>query len=422
MSSIVAQNLSLAICIPTYNRAETLRATLADLAQHQDLFEEVVICDNASPDHTQAVVEEMRGLFPKLTYIRHDMNIGSFRNYNAALSQTRCRYQYMLCDDDRLFPDGIRSAVQHLDAHPDAVAAYGAYTWLDDQGVTTTVPPVKEPACYQPADRIKLVQEHYLLWLPIVRSEVFQRHCFYRGDTFGDWRLIDQLLCIGAIWVLPTSFYLHNPTPGRLETTATQAWYQEFQRIDWELYLSRLSIPPEGAAGIAQFISGRLDTALGNAQNWAGTLGLYQVERNFFLRRRAYGQRSVEAEQAWEERGLIAGALERAIEQLLVTGVTRVLVESGPMNLAALMDRVAAALPSVTVEVLDHAALLRQPAGPGDAILAEDWSLFDAREASGGKDDDVYRLAWADLVDALRLTEDAGLRILKGPDGTEHLL
>jgi hypothetical protein len=413
---------SLAICIPTYNRAETLRATLVDLAQNLDLFEELVICDNASPDHTQAVVEEMRSHFPSLIYIRHDKNVGSFRNYNAVMSQSRCKYQYMLCDDDRVLPDGIRYAIEYLETHPDAVAAFGAYTWLDDQGDRSTVPPVKEPMCYRSADRIRMVQEHYLLWLPIVRSEVFQRHCFYRDDTFGDWRLIDQLLSIGSVWVLPISFYLHNPTPGRLETTATQAWYQEFQRVDWELYLSRLSIPPEGAAGIAQFVSGRLDTALGNAQNWAGRLGLLQVERDFFLRRRAYGQRSVEAERAWEERGLVMAALERTIEQLLVTGATRAFLERGRMNLPALKPRLEARLPSVTIEVATYDTLRQQRVQPGDAIVAEDWGIFDEREQAGIPDDDLYRLAWKDLIDALRLTEDTSPRILYGPDGTEHLL
>jgi hypothetical protein len=234
--------------------------------------------------------------------------------------------------------------------------------------------------------------------------------------------LIDQLLCAGSIWILPVPFYRHMPTEGRAETNATQGWYQEYQRADWEFYLARLSTEPENAGAIAGFVTGRLDAALGNAQNWAGALGLSQVERNFFLRRRAYGKRSIDAERLWQERGLMAAALERATEQLCVTGVTRVFLEDGPMNLAALKRRMAARLPSVTIEILDPDALRYQCVRPGNAILAESWSLFDARDAAGMTDEDVYRLAWGDLIDTLRLTEDAGPHILKGPDGTTHLL
>ncbi len=412
----------LAICIPTYNRAEILRETLAHLAENHDLFEEVVICDNASPDHTQAVVEEMRGEFGRLLYIRHSTNIGGPRNYNAALSQSRCQYQYLLSDDDRLAPDGVLAAVRRLNDDPDAVAVYGGYEAMDEAGAASVNPHVTEPTRYTSADRFLMLQRHLLLWHPIMRTEAFQRYCFYDDRSWGYWRLIDQLLTVGSIWVLPDHFYRHLPTPGRLESSAVQAWFQEFHRSDWELYLSRLAVGPEHVPLVAQLVTARLDSIMGNAQNWARALDLPLTERNFILRRRAYGNRAPDAEREWEGRALIAAGLARAAEQLMVTGAKRVFVERGAMNLSILIGRLEAALPGVAFQGADRATLIQQPAETMDALIAEDWTLFEGRVRAGEVDRQVCRISWADMVASVRLSEDRGSRILHGPDGTSHLV
>jgi glycosyltransferase involved in cell wall biosynthesis len=412
----------LAICIPTYNRAEILRATLAHLAENHDLFEEIVICDNASPDHTPAVAEEMRGSFSQFRYIRHSTNIGGPRNYNAALSQSRCQYQYLLSDDDRLVPAGVRAALRQLNDHPEAVAVYGGYEAMDDAGSVLLNPHVTEPVCYTSADRFLMAQRHLLLWHPIMRTEAYQRYCFYDDQTWGYWRLIDQLLAVGSIWVLPEHFYCHIPTPGRLESAAVQPWFQEFHRSDWELYLSRLAVTPEHGPLIAQLVTARLDSVMGNAQTWAKKLGLPLVERNFILRRRAYGNRVPETEQEWERRALMAAALARAVEQLTATGSARVFIQSGAMTLPTLISSFETALPSVAFHSASREEMVDHAAEPHDGLIAEDWSVFDDRRSAGVTDEGICRLSWADILATLRLTDDKGVRMLRGPDGTTHML
>jgi hypothetical protein len=417
-----AVSTGLAICIPTYNRAVILRDTLAHLAENHDLFEEVVICDNASPDHTQAVVEEMRGAFRRLIYRRHSTNIGGPRNDHAALSQSRCHYQYLLSDSDRLMPDGVRAALRHLNDDPQAVAVYGGHDAMDEAGAATITPPLTEPVRYTSADRFVMLERHLLLKHPIMRTEVFQRHCFYDDQSWGYWRLIDQLLTVGSIWVLPDHFCRPMPTPGRLEAVAVQAWFQEFHRSDWELYLSRLVVGPEHNPSIVQLVNARMDRVMGHAQNRARTLNLPLVERNFILRRRAYGNRQAETEREWEGRALIAAGLARAAEQLMATGAKHVFIERGPMNLSVLIGWLEAALPGVAFQGADRETLIQQPADTMDGLIAENWMLFEGRARSGEVDSQVCRMSWMDIVASVRLSEDSGPRILRGPDGTTHLL
>lgn len=412
----------LAICIPTYNRAEILRATLSHLAENRDLFAEVVICDNASPDHTAEVVREMSGRLKQIRYIRHETNIGAFRNYNACLSQSHYRYQYLLSDDDRILPDAIRIGLRHLEADPEAVAVFGAYEDLNEAGSATSIKEVAEPVRYTSDDRLTMALKHFLLWHPIMRTDVFQRHCFYDDQTFGYWRLVDQLIANGPIWVLPDHFYRHLPTADRLETAGIEPWYLDYHRADWELFLSKLAPAPETSAVAVQLVNERMDTVLLNAQIWARKLEKPLVERDFILRRAAYGQRSPAIMLDWEMRSLMAATLERAVEQLVVTGAKRVFIESGGMNLPALRQRLEGALPSVMFQELAGDDLTGQETGTGDGIIAENWDVFDGRRAGRHQEQGVCRLSWMDLMATLRLTTDPGVRILRGPDGTTHLL
>ena len=63
--------IKVTVAIPTYNRADFLRQTLAGLAAQQfprDHFE-IVVIDNNSTDHTRAVVAEFAGTRPAPRYV-----------------------------------------------------------------------------------------------------------------------------------------------------------------------------------------------------------------------------------------------------------------------------------------------------------------------------------------------------------------
>lgn len=65
-------HIKVTVAIPTYNRADYLRQTLAGLAAQQFPREnfEVIVIDNNSRDHTKAVVEEFKDASPAPRYIR----------------------------------------------------------------------------------------------------------------------------------------------------------------------------------------------------------------------------------------------------------------------------------------------------------------------------------------------------------------
>jgi glycosyltransferase involved in cell wall biosynthesis len=98
------------IGVSTYNRAastlpESLHSALAQTYPRV----EVVVCDNASVDETEAFVTGLRD--DRLRYHRHPENIGANANFNACLRLARGRYFLLLHDDDVLDPTFVERAV-----------------------------------------------------------------------------------------------------------------------------------------------------------------------------------------------------------------------------------------------------------------------------------------------------------------------
>jgi hypothetical protein len=67
------------------------------------------VADNASTDDTQSLVAELGG--DRVTYVKHEVNLGSQGNYNSLVEKAAGEYFLMLHDDDRIDPDFVASCV-----------------------------------------------------------------------------------------------------------------------------------------------------------------------------------------------------------------------------------------------------------------------------------------------------------------------
>ncbi len=85
--------IRLSICIPTRNRASTLERSLASIANSQAFGAlrdvEIVVCDNASTDHTPAVVQRFVAVHgDRIRYFRNESDVGD-RNFETVLRHGR---------------------------------------------------------------------------------------------------------------------------------------------------------------------------------------------------------------------------------------------------------------------------------------------------------------------------------------------
>ena len=102
-----ARRVKLSICIPTYNRAEFLPATLESIAAQWTDEIEIAVSDNASTDHTAAIVESYRERLGRVRWFRAESNRGADANYLKAVEISTGEYCWILGSDDPIAPGAI---------------------------------------------------------------------------------------------------------------------------------------------------------------------------------------------------------------------------------------------------------------------------------------------------------------------------
>lgn len=122
----------LSICIPTFNRAETLKLLLENISREcaYDIDKiEIVISDNASTDHTADVVNEYSHL--PIRYRKNKTNIGGAGNIlSVAAELATGEFVWIVGDDDLILPDGIKNVLDSIIKNPAIDYHYINFGWI----------------------------------------------------------------------------------------------------------------------------------------------------------------------------------------------------------------------------------------------------------------------------------------------------
>lgn len=106
----------LAICVPTFNRAASLRNLFRSLAAVKAHFGdqiEIRISNNGSSDDTPVVIAEFEDVLDLV--VEHQVrNIGGTLNMIAVVRNIRAQWGILVGDDDELFVEGLNALVSHL--------------------------------------------------------------------------------------------------------------------------------------------------------------------------------------------------------------------------------------------------------------------------------------------------------------------
>lgn len=247
------EQITLSICIPTYNRARYLAVLLGMLAETLGGFDhsyELVISDNASTDKTEEVVNSYMGLLP-IRYFRQHTNIGAEGSLLFATSQAQGQLFMYLADDDFIDLQGLTQAIDLLMKHPESVALYAPWRLYDLVNNTNQGTFYSQPAdiLIQKDDYASLVKHiiAHRVWpeISIVRTELFRR-IMPKFNSLAYWAFTipcDYLTC-GHILFAATPFYISISSyfsdevrgqAGHLETES--AW--DRYRGGWEYMLGR---------------------------------------------------------------------------------------------------------------------------------------------------------------------------------------
>lgn len=100
----------LSICIPTYNRADVLVHCLDSIVNHELAKTgtiEIVVCDNASTDGTEALMQKYKK-FEYVKYYRNEENIGVIHNTLKVLDMATGEFRKLLNDYSVFTNEGLQ--------------------------------------------------------------------------------------------------------------------------------------------------------------------------------------------------------------------------------------------------------------------------------------------------------------------------
>ena len=111
----------ISICIVNWNCSEYLRQLLTSIeAARDDLSVEIIVVDNASTDHSAAMV---RAEFPEVQLIRNTRHAGIARANNQAAARARGSLLFFLNNDTSILPGGLAALAHLFEGRPELAAA-----------------------------------------------------------------------------------------------------------------------------------------------------------------------------------------------------------------------------------------------------------------------------------------------------------
>ena len=109
----------LSICIPTYNRAEVLGQCIEAIVHHEFAKTgsiEIVVCDNASTDGTEALMQKYKDV-DYVKYYRNKENVGVIYNTIIALDHAQGEFLKLINDHSIYTPDGLQYLYEQVKAN-----------------------------------------------------------------------------------------------------------------------------------------------------------------------------------------------------------------------------------------------------------------------------------------------------------------
>ena len=123
---------AVSVCVPVYNGARYLRATLASVLDQDYDDYEVVVLDNASTDGTPVILADLDD--PRVRVVRNDRLLSLPDNWRRVCERAQGRYLKVVCADDLVSQNCLRSQAEVLDASPGISLVASRRDVVDAQG------------------------------------------------------------------------------------------------------------------------------------------------------------------------------------------------------------------------------------------------------------------------------------------------
>lgn len=130
------------VIVPCYRYGKYLRQCVESVTNQSEVESRVLIIDDASPDDTSEVAEELTRDYENVQFYKHPANKGHIATYNEGIEWTSAQSYLLLSADDYLLPGSLGRAARLLADNPGVGFAFGSATVLFEDGSTENVNPL----------------------------------------------------------------------------------------------------------------------------------------------------------------------------------------------------------------------------------------------------------------------------------------
>ncbi len=123
----------LSVVIPTRNHSEYISKLIGNLLSYPDLVSEIIICNDASTDETEAILSQYSHI-PKLKLFKNDVNIGAVASNCFMYKFVKNEYLTFMSSDDYFFADEMLKLLYEM-KEKNANLGFGKYK-IEYQGVS----------------------------------------------------------------------------------------------------------------------------------------------------------------------------------------------------------------------------------------------------------------------------------------------
>ena len=123
----------ISICIPVYNGARTVRATIQSVLDQRFEDFEICIVENASSDETFQIIQSFTD--ERIRIVTNDKTVPASENWSIATSMARGKWIKLVCADDLLDPNALINLNGYSKSFPDARVICGTRNVIDENGV-----------------------------------------------------------------------------------------------------------------------------------------------------------------------------------------------------------------------------------------------------------------------------------------------
>jgi abequosyltransferase len=212
--------MTLSVAVPSYSRPRDLDYLLATIHAGSRLPDEIVVCDDNSPDRDaiRHVIDRWRQAFAgsttELRHLQNDVNLGYDRNLQKIVRESASDYVVFIGNDDAFTRDGISCIYDSIAANPGLKAFSRSFVKFADSldnssGVSrfATQDRVFDPANSRP--RMYLRLSAYFGGLVFDRRWARGKEC-----SAYDGTLYYQLYLFGCAYFETGVGYIYEPVVG----------------------------------------------------------------------------------------------------------------------------------------------------------------------------------------------------------------